>query len=101
MSIVEDIEKRYNIGQPILKKIFDMDYLAIKGILLKICNSNEAAKEVITNGFVYKSSRNDEPQSIEICSYSCVSVSVFGVYYKPEHGEKKLIVEFGEFFKLD
>lgn len=100
MSKVKEIEKKYEIGFPIFKRLFDMDSKSLKEKLLRICDSHPD-KDVFEHGRVSKSIVDDVPHCIIIDYYSSFEINPFGISYQPEHGSGNKVIEFNEFFKLD
>ena len=101
MSSESTIQKRWDTGYPTFKKLFDMPYKDLKEILKRILSSHSDDVEyTINEGKVFKEYENDEPHKLGVYCYGSVTISPFGIDYKPEHGPGRTLVEFNEFFKL-
>lgn len=100
------IHAQYKIGFPVFEKLFNTPSAQLKELLKEILSGHMEtidgdyllSKE---GGSVYKESTNDRPTSISISAYGTISISPFGITYKPEHGDSKKLIEFNKYFKLD
>ena len=50
---------------------------------------------------VTKILHNDRPWELSIDAYDCVVINFDGIYVKPEHHNKFLVVPFDEYFNLN
>jgi len=93
-----DIMKKYEYGLTILNDLFKMSIPEFKEKLLSILNSTY--DEIVKNGRVEKITSNDIPECINIYFYDKITISPFGIDYKPEHGESRNLISFNQHFKL-
>lgn len=95
------ITERYEIGMPILSKLFDMKSAEIKEVLKDVLANKIDTEYILSNeSTVIKESRNDLPQNIKIWFHDCLSISAFGIQWIPEHGNVKELVTFDKHFVL-
>lgn len=94
-KIIENHEK---YGKGTLNKIFSMSHTEILDFVKNLGSSYNIPD--FKNGIVYKKSRNDEPESIEIWFYYSLLIDTSGIIYRPEHAPAQRIIEFNEFFKI-
>lgn len=104
-TLAETINKQYENGLPIFKKLFKLEKEILKKTLIDIIGGtsvhvNTNMLDLINNGIAYKTIRNDVPENIEINYYDQIKVTPFGISFKPEHGDEKEIIKFGIHFKL-
>lgn len=97
---MNNIEQKYKDGLPAFKKLFDMNSKDLKAKLSKICGSQIQEHMFDDLAIVKKVIENDEPREIEVWAYDCLSISPFGINFKPEHGNSKTIIEFNQFFTI-
>ncbi len=100
MDTSESIQEKWNTGYPIFKKLFETPCHELRGILSEICVDKIPNKDLFKEGTIKKLSSNDKPESLDVWFYDSISISAFGINYKPEHGTPKTIVEFNKFFTL-
>ena len=99
MNDYKEFLKRYDFGYPILEKLFKLNKDELKKKLQTICG-DKLPDGLLKEGSVKKTISNDVPESIEIWFYDHISISAYGINYKPEHGTEKEIIAFNEHFKL-
>ena len=99
-SNYDDFQARYEVGKPAFDKLFAMPFEELKKVLREICGSANFHDNFFTEATVKKISTDDNPTEIDLYYYSKLSVTPFGIYYEPEHGNSKLIFEFTRFFKI-
>ena len=103
MTALEKIEEKIKIGIPILVKYNTMTDAEIKASLKVIFDTYH--KDIDTSllfGQYSQTTRsivNMEIHEISIGYYDAIDINVFGVSYRAEHGNKRVIVEFNEHFK--
>lgn len=103
MTAVEKLQERYEIGQNIFEQLFKLTDVELKEKISSICGEqiNSFNSDILSNGSeVTRTIKNEIPNNIDIYYYSGISISAFGITYKPEHGEGRKIVDFGKHFKL-
>lgn len=104
-TLAETINKQYEIGLPIFNKLFELENEILKKKIIEIIEStavdfNKKTSDLINNGIVYKTIRNDVPEHIDINYYDQIRITPFGISFKHERGEEKEIIKFGIHFKL-
>ena len=99
-KLEKTIQEKYDIGFPIFEKLFNLNSSDLKKLLTKICGNLIPNEYILGEGSVRKEILNDIPDIIEIRFYDWLSISAFGIYYIPEDGEGRRIVEFNEFFNI-
>lgn len=98
-----DFEKQFKEGFPVFEKLFNMKNPELKAKVKEIVSGhlNESQLDVITDGGVIKKIQDDEPTDIEFWYYnSCLSITPFGIHFKPEHGTARKLLAFDKFFQL-
>lgn len=100
----ELMERMEKYGQPILNKLFN---LSSKELKEKICDIigkswfDDHCPGMIEDGIVKKVIRNDNPQEIEIGYYDSIEITSAGIYFRPEHSERKVLKIFDKYFTYD
>ncbi len=99
---LSEMQQRYETGMEIFKQLFALDSEQLRKKIVEICGSaiSNSYIEVILKGRIRKVIYNDEPETITFEYYDCVTIDVFGISIKPEHGGEQKIVRFDKFFKL-
>lgn len=100
-----DFHKQWEIGFPIFKQLFDMEPKELREKLHSICG--EDYKELIDNSSITWEMKTmsvreqiKTPYEISLNYYNSITITPFGIVYKPEHGSGKNIISFNEHFKL-
>lgn len=100
MSDYKEFLERHKFGMPILEQLFKLNKDELKKKLQTICGHITLPEGLLKEGSVEKTISNDVPKSIEVWYYDHISISPYGINYKPEHGNEKEIIAFNEHFKL-
>ena len=90
-------QEKYDAGYPTFKKLFDMSKDELKKVLVDIIPQHE---ETIKGGNVRKVMLDDEPYEMEVNYYSSISITPFGINYKPEHGPGGNVILFNKYFVI-
>ena len=93
-------EERYKMGLPTLTKLFELNKVDLVNKLKAICRSNIPSDFLENQVSVKKIISDDVPEKIEVRFYACLSITAWGITYKPEHGTSINVVDFNEFFTL-
>lgn len=97
-----DFHKQYEEGFPIFEKLFQLKKEQLIKILKIIFQDTSSIIEFVdSNPQVTKTSKNDTPSEIAICYYDKITISPFGIYFKPEHGTSRKILMLNKFFNID
>ncbi len=103
MTIVEQIQEDYKVGQPIVNEFFKMSDAQIKEKIMSICGSKlkENRIENLEGFHVKRTIYNEEPKNIELNFYDSITISFMGIFYESEHGTvKEQLVQFNTHFTL-
>lgn len=99
-----DIEEKYEIGYKIFEQLFKLSDKELKEKLQSIIGSNLhtlGCDDILTATSGVKRIIQDEKyDEITICSYDYITISAFGIWFNPEHGEAKKLIEFNKHFSL-
>jgi hypothetical protein len=102
MTLEQKYKEQYEIGFPIFQKLFQLKKDDFIKVMKDIFQDNKSVLEILENKpKVIKTLNDDEPEEIAIHFYSSISISYFGVRYKPEHGASDMILKFDKFFNVD
>lgn len=105
METLEQLKKNYEIGLPVLEKLFKLNKQELLPLLKKICEGiipdhyNHLFE--IKNAQVTKVTVDDEANKITVNFYDCLEITPLGIYIQPEHGDNQKIISFNETFTLD
>lgn len=104
MTTLEEITNRIeNFGKPTLEQLFRFDSKQLKNIVRDIVGAqwfDDRCAGMLSDGTVIKTMEDDEPKQIQIWFYDGIEISYSGIYYLPEHGDRKCLREFDQYFKL-
>lgn len=96
------LEEKYEIGFPILEKLFNLKKEELIELLKDIFEENDSVLEILENKpSVIKTLKDDKADNIAIHFYGSIEINFFGIFYKPEHGSGNYLVRFNKYFKLD
>lgn len=93
MTTIERIEKQYETGHPIFCKFFELNSKDMKKKLQEMFDDKRIV-DVIENGTITKTLKDDIPYNIEINYYARIEISFLGIEFFPEHYGSKMLVEF-------
>lgn len=100
---VEDIQKKYDMGLPILEEFMKMTDLEIKAKLKSIVGDqiNDSDYLLSKDSHVQRVIENEVASKITVSYYDSIEISPFGISFVGEHGyNNRKLVEFNEHFKL-
>ncbi len=99
-EIVEQMEK---YGFPILNELFKLNSKEIKETVRDILTPewfDSKCGGMLSDGTVIKTIEDDQPKKIEIWFYDGIEITWSGIYYLPEHGDRKCMRDFDKYFRL-
>lgn len=98
-NLVESIEQKYVVGQPILEKFFNLNK---KDLLIKLKDILGDKYEYIleNNPRVTKTCVDDEASEIKLDAYDCLIIDFMGISFKREHGGASRVLDFYDVVKL-
>lgn len=89
------LEEKYEIGFPILEKLFNLKKEELIELLKEIFDDNDSVLEILENKpSVIKTIKDDKADNIAIHFYGSIEINFFGIFYKPEHGSGTYLVKF-------
>jgi hypothetical protein len=100
-KIKELIDQMEKYGQPALNEFFSLNRKEIKEKIRDIIGESwfdEHCSGMIEHGTVIKMTSNDVPEKIEIYYYDKIEITQFGIYFHPEHGDRKILRNFDKYF---
>lgn len=103
MAQTTPFQEQLEIGYPILEELFKLSDEELKEKLQPIIGSdlNDWNDGILKEGSsVRREIYNMKCEKITIIFYDWIEINSFGIYYHPEHGGKKKMVEFNNHFKL-
>lgn len=95
--------RAYNVGFPILKKLFKLKRNRLLTVMQAVLKDNEEAMQILNEeADVKKKIVNDVQEEIRIYFHSVLLINYAGVRLIPAHGRNvKLIFKFDEHFNLE
>lgn len=92
-SKISDLEKFTNSLEAtnIIARFMVKPHEEIRNILIEILP--EKYYDIIAEGGCSKKFSNDKPESVKFDHYDCIEIGITGIYYKPEHGEGKILLD--------
>lgn len=102
MDLEQKYKEQHEIGFPIFEKLFQLKKNDFIKVMKDIFQNNKSVMEILENKpRVLKTLNDDEPEEIQIHFYSSISITYWGVEYKPEHGFSDTVLKFDKFFNID
>lgn len=105
MDTIDKLKQDYELGLPVLKKLFKLNKEQLVTTLETICSGilpdhyNHLFKP--KNVRVTKIIVDDEESEIKVEFYDALKITPFGVNVQPEHGQAFTVVKFNKTFTLD
>lgn len=102
-TLEEKWKEKYDIGYPILEKIWEMDKTTLGEFLESLLvnfNFADNFKE-FSNTKITKTIEDDKFSTIKISYYDTIIIDFCGIHYKGEHGQSSTLRLFDRYFKLD
>ena len=102
MTLTE-IQEQYDVGYKIFEQLFALSDKDLKTKLQSVIGT-ELNK--LNDGILGESSgttreiHNEKYSKITIGFYDWIEISAFGIYYHPEHGTARKMIEFNKHFVL-
>lgn len=103
MSTLEEFQVQYETGYKVFEKLFQLSDKELKEKLKSIIGSDldKWNDGILGNDSgVERKISNEKYKEITICFYDWISISPMGIYYHPEHGEARKMIEFNKHFAL-
>ncbi len=100
MSHYSEFMENFMAGIPIFEKLFALPYKELLAKVQTLCGDQIPNTYILIDGHVVKTTTNDRPDEIRINFYDSITISPLGITYIPEHGNGRLIFDFGKYAKL-
>jgi hypothetical protein len=102
MSSLEEFSKRRDYGLPVIEALMKMNDNEIREKVLSVCGDVIPDTDLILgpSSCVVRTIRSEKPEKIEIAYYDLITITPYGISFKPEHGDRREIVAFGPHFVL-
>jgi len=105
MDTMDQIKRDYELGLPVLTKIFELKKDKPIPLVKKVCQGviSEHYNHLFEpkNVRVTKKTVDDEVSEIRIEFYDALLISPMGIHLSPENGANKKIIAFNETFTLE
>ncbi len=99
-SMLEEYQREYKIGFKTFKQIFKLKRKALIDLIIKICEDKIDDVKRFKDCHVSAIRENGIPHNIHLHNYDRIEIDALGISYKPEHGQKRRVLKFDEFFTL-
>jgi superfamily II helicase len=102
MSSLEEFSKRRDYGLPVMEALMQMGDSEIRKKVRSICGDKIPDADLILgpSSGVVRTIRSEKPDKIEIAYYDVITITPYGISFKPEHGDRRELVAFGPHFVL-
>jgi len=96
----KNVKEQYNVGQMLLNDMNTLNDDDLKEFLKdllrnEIGETDEACKFILSpDGEIERTIKNNNCTKIIIYFHDGIEITVFGIYYKPEHGVHKQLLSF-------